>query len=60
MHTGFNDINAELFSIEQEITEVKIRLERLEKRTKEDSDAAGQDIAKLEERLKKVELRLSA
>ena len=60
MRTGFNDINAELFAIKQEIAEVKIRLERLEKRTKEDSDAAGHDIARLQDKLEKTELRVAA
>jgi len=60
MKAGFSDVNSELFAIKQELKEVKVGLARLEKRTKEDSDAQGRDILRLEEKSKKMDLRVTA
>lgn len=64
MEQGFTDVRGEIRSIWKSLEEIKEDLKKLQKTTKEDSDAQGgsivllfQKIEKLEKRLKKLELQ---
>ena len=51
----FDTLESELRSIRIELTDIKSRLDQLEKRTKEDSDAHASDVLELRQRVQILE-----
>ena len=55
LETVTSEILSELRYIKNEIKDIKIRLDKLEKRTLEDADAAAHDIIQLRDRVETLE-----
>lgn len=59
MKSDIADIKLDLSSIRHELDAINRRLDKLEKNTKEDSDAYGADILDLRSRVRQLELKLA-
>lgn len=56
----FDSIEARLDRVENELIDIKASIEKLEKRTREDSDAGAKDFLTLKNRVAKLEQQLQA
>lgn len=58
MHDGFTNVRSDIRKLWDQLAELKTDLDKLSKRTIEDSDVNSKDIIELQEKYKKFEIRL--
>lgn len=59
LENRMDHLEAELALIHQDLSDIKARLDRLEKRTKEDADASAREVTELRKRVEHLELQVA-